>query len=109
MIAVHVGGDAVTGNAKLARKANSFVAASAGVARKILLRDGRVGILVRLNGVDSVTVRADGRKLVPASDRLAVNARVEGVLNVGVALPAGSGDVELVDWRLRIVAGQDRV
>ncbi len=82
VIAVHVGGDAVAGNAELLREAHALMAAGAGIARKILLGDGRVGIVVRLDGVDAVAVGADRRKAVAARDGLAVDAGVEGLLDL---------------------------
>ena len=98
VIAVEVAGDAVAGDAELLREAHALVAAGAGVARKVLLGDRRVGIGVRLDGVDAVAIGADRGEHVAARNGLPVNAGVEGVGYIGVALAAGGRDVELLKW-----------
>ena len=57
--------------------------------------------------MDPVAVGTDRRKVVAPSDRLAVNADVERVLNVGVALAARRRHAGFVDGRLRIAGGKD--
>ncbi len=74
VVAVDVGGDAVAGDAELLRETHSLMAARACVAREILLGDGRLGSLCRLDGVDAVAVSADRREAVAVGDRLAVDA-----------------------------------
>jgi len=109
VIAVKVGGDTISGNAELAREPDAFVTTSAGISRKVLLGNRRVGIFVRLDGMDAVAIGTNRRKLVTTRDGLPVNAGVECGLNVGVALAAGGGHIELVDRRLRVVAAENGV
>ena len=109
VIAVHVGGDAVGGDAEFAGEAHALVAAGAGVARKVLLRDGRIGIVMRLDGMDAVAVRADRRKAVAPCDGLAVDALNEGLRDLRVALAACLRDVEFRDRGRGIVRGADGV
>ena len=89
VIAVEVAGHAVAGHAELLRQPHALVAAGADVARNILLRHRRLGSVWRLDGVDAVAIRAGGRQRIAARERLPVNARVEGVGHIGVALAAG--------------------
>lgn len=79
------------------------MAARTGVARKVLLRYWRVRVFVRFDRVDSVAIGTDRGEVVTVSDRLAVNADVEGVLNIGMALTARCRHAGFVDGRLRIV------
>ena len=109
VIAVEVAGDTVAGHAKLLRKAHALVAAGADVAGKILLGDRRVGVGGRLDGVDAVAVGADRGELVAARDGLPVNALLEGVCDVRVALAAGGGNVELGDRRFGVAGGENFV
>ena len=64
---------------------------------------------MRLDGMNAVTIGADGREIVTPCDGLAVNALIEVCRDLGVALAAGGGDVEFGDWRLGVVRGADRV
>jgi len=73
------------------------MASRASVPREILFSNRRVGILMRFDGVNPMTVGADRREQVAARNRLPMNASVEGVLNIGVALTAGGGYAEFVD------------
>ncbi len=86
-----------------------FVASGASVARKILLGHGRIGVVMRLDGMNAVAIGADGRKIVAPRDGLPMNALIEGLRDLGMALAAGGGDVEFRDWRLGVVRGADRV
>src|SRR5690242_16926153 len=54
-----------------------------------------------------MAIRAGRRELIAARDGFAVNAGVESVLDIGVALPAGGRNIELVDRRFGLVGGQD--
>ena len=56
-----------------------------------------------------MAVRTSGSLAVAARQSLAVNALHEGVVDVGVALAAGGGNIELVDLRLDFVGGQNFV
>ena len=85
------------------------MAAGAGSAGYILLGDGGVGIDVRLDGVDAVTVCADRGQAVAAGDSLPVNALHEGLRHRAVAFAAGDGHVEFVDGRLGVVGGKNVV
>jgi hypothetical protein len=64
---------------------------------------------MRLDGMDAVAIRADRRKAVAPRDCLAVNALIEGLRDLSVALSAGIRDVELRDRRLGIVRRTDRM
>ena len=85
------------------------MAARADIVGEVLLRCRRVGVGVRFDRVDAMTVSAHRGLLIAARNRLAVNALHEGGLNVHVALAAGGGHVELVNWRLRVVRWDDLV
>lgn len=76
---------------------------SAGIAGEILLCYGRVGVLVRFYGMNSVTIGAHRRKLISARDRLPVDAGAERVLDIGMALATSGGDAEPGDERLGVV------
>ncbi len=56
-----------------------------------------------------MAVSADRGELVAARDGLPVNALHEGVCDVGVALAAGGGNVELGDGRFGVVGGENFV
>lgn len=109
MIAIEVARDAAAGHAELLRETDTLMTTSANVARNILLRGRRVGIVVRLDGMDAVTVSANRRKLVAARQGLAVDALHEGGVHVSVALAAGSRHIEFVDGRLGVVRGDNLV
>lgn len=109
MVAVKIRGYAIGRDAKFAREPNAFVTTGTGITREVLLGNRGVRVLVRFNGVDAVTICANGRELIAARDGLSVNAGVEGVLNVRVALSARGRDIEFVDRRLGIGGREDRV
>ena len=62
---------------------------------------------MRLDRVNSVAVRAYRRHPIAARNSLPVDALVEGLFDVGVALAAGSRNVELGDGRLGVVGRGD--
>ncbi len=64
---------------------------------------------MRLDGVDAVAVGAYRRKLVAPRDGLPVNAVIEGLLDLSVALAARGRDIEFVDRRFGVVGGADLV
>jgi len=68
-----------------------------------------IGIVRRLNGVNAVAVRADGRMPITSSQRLTVNALHKSRLHVRVALAAGCRHIKLRDRRFRVGARQDVV
>ena len=109
VIAVEVAGDAIAGHAEFLRQTHAFVAGSAGVAGEILPGDGGVGVGGRLDGMDAVAVGADRGELVAARDGLPVNALHESVCDIGVALAAGGGHVELGDGRFGVAGGENFV
>ncbi len=109
VVAVKVAVHSVSRHAKLLRKPHAFVAARAGIARKILLRDWRVGIHWRFDGVNPVAVRAHRSQLIATRNRLPVNALIECVFNLRVALAAGGRNACLVDRRFGIARGQNLV
>ena len=61
VVAVHVGGDAIAWDAEFAGEADAFMTASTGIVRDVLICDGRIWIVVGLDGVDAVAVSTDGR------------------------------------------------
>jgi len=63
---------------------------------------------VRLDRVDPVAIRAN-RASRCAADSLPVNALHEGLLDLGMTLAAGRGNIEFVDRRLLIVGGKNLV
>src|SRR5579883_3354335 len=94
-------------NPKLLGETDSLMTAGTGVEGEILLRNRRVGIFVRKDGVDAVTVGADRSQPVAASNSLPVDAGHELLLDFGVAFAAGGGHIELGDGRLAVVRRQD--
>ena len=106
MITVQITRHAVSGHAELLRKPHPFMAASAGVARKVLLRDRRVRVCVRLDRVDSVAVRADRSLPITSRQRLPMNTLDECLLDRRVALSAGRRNIEFVYRRLNILGGK---
>ncbi len=109
VIAVKIARDAVAWNAELLRKPHAFMAARADITRYVLLRDRRVGIGMRLDGVNPVAVGARGRHCIAPRQRLPVNAHVECVRNVRVTLAASCRHIELRDRRFGIVGRQNLV
>ena len=61
---------------------------------------------MRLDRVDPVAVRANRGQPIAAADSLPVNALHEGLLDHGMTLAAGRGNIEFVDRRLLIVGGK---
>ena len=74
MVAGQIGGLAAAFDAKLLRESHAFVAARARGLRDVLRRYRRVGIRVRFDGMDAVTIGAHRRLPVALGDRLPVNA-----------------------------------
>lgn len=109
MVTVKVAGDAVAGYAELLRETHALMTARASIARKILLRVWRVGVSVRLDGVDAVAISADRRLSVAVRDGLSVNAGIEGICDFRVALAACGRHIELVNGRRGLVGGENLV
>src|SRR5215469_13186175 len=106
MIALEIGGLAPSLHAEFLRQPHALVTPSAGVARQVLRRDRGVGIAMRLDGVNSVAVRADRGLAVAACNRLPVNA--PGKL-LPVTRTACSGDIGVIHPRLGIAGRQQFV
>ena len=85
------------------------MAASAGGASQVLRRYRRIGVNVRLDGVNSVTVGAHRRLGNAAAHRLAVNALHELLFHSGMALAAGFGNIEFEDGRFVVAGGANLV
>src|ERR1035441_2877846 len=64
---------------------------------------------MRLDRVNSVTVRANRSLCIPARKRLPVNALHEGVVDLRVALAACRRNIELVNRRFPVVGGKNLV
>ena len=109
VIAIHIGRDAVAGQAEFLGEAHAFMAARAGVLGQVLRGDRGVGILDVLDGVDAVAVGAHRGQAVAARNSLPVNAGHEGLRDVGVAFAAGGRHIELVDGRMTLVGGENLV
>src|SRR5438105_15074967 len=69
-------------------------------------RDRRLGVDVRLDGVDSMALRAHRSLPIPTSDGLAVAALRTLFLHCTVARCTGFRHVELEDGGFRILGGQ---
>jgi len=85
------------------------MAAGAGGLRHILRRYRRVRIGVGLDGVNAVAVRAHRRLPVCFGNGLAMNALLEFLPDLLVALAAGHRHIELKNGRLRILGVQNFV
>ncbi len=109
VIAVHIGCDAIAGQAELLREPHALMTTRARVLGQIFPGDRRVGILVLLDGVNAVAVRAHRRQAIAARNSLPVDAGHEGLRDVGVALAAGGRHVEFVDGRMVFVGGKNLV
>ena len=80
---------------------------STGYARQILAGDRGIWVQVRLDGVNAVAVGANRRLPVAASDRLAMNALHELLLDGLVTFGTGRRHVELEDRRLGVTGGKN--
>ena len=109
MVAVHVCGDAIARDTEFAGETHALMTPGASVARKILLGHRRIGVVMSLDGMNAVAIGADRRESVTPRYRLSMNALIEGLRDLCMALAAGGGDVEFGDWRLGVVRGADRV
>jgi len=91
------------------RHAHAFVAVGAGGPGDVAGKDRRLGVEVRLDGVDAVAIGADGRLEVAARHRLPMDALRVLLPDAVVALGAGGRDVELIDARFGIAGRPDLV
>ena len=109
MIAGQIGSRSPSLKTKFLREPHSLVAARAGELCQILCRHRGVGIEVRLDGMNAMTVGAHRSLAVAAGDSLPVDALHEFPLHGLMTLRTGARDVELEDGRLGIAGGQDFV
>jgi len=107
MIAGQIGSGSSSLNTKFLRESHSLVAARARDLCEILCRHQGVGIEVRLDGMNAMTVGAHRSLPVAAGNGLPVDALHEFLLHGLVTLRTGGRDVELKDRRLGITGGQD--
>ena len=103
MIAGQVRCLAASFHAKLLGEPNSFMAAGTGDLRDVLRRDGRIRIVVRLDGVNAVAVGTNRSLPVALRDGRSVDALLKLLGNHVVAAPAGHGHIELEDRGLRVL------
>src|ERR1700757_1071206 len=109
MIAGQIGSRSPSLKTKFLREPHSLMAARAGNLCEILRRHRGVGIAVRLDGMNAVTVGAHWSLAVAAGDCLPVDALHEFLLHGLMTLRTGARDVELENGRLGITGGQDFV
>ena len=107
MIAGQIGSGSSSLKTKFLREPHSFVAARARHFCEILCRHRGVGIEVRLDGMNAMTVGANRSLAVAAGDSLPVDALHEFLLHGLMTLRTGARDVELEDGRPGIAGGQD--
>ncbi len=109
VVAGQIGGLAASFHSELLRESHAFMAASTGRRAYVLRRDRRVGIGVRLDGVNAVAIGAHWRLPVALRDSLSVDALLEFLGDRVVALAARRRHVELEDGRLRVLGVEDLV
>src|SRR5262245_13230254 len=97
VVAREIGRGTAALDAELLGEPHSFVAARTSNLREILCGYRRVGIGVRFDGVNPVTIGTDGRLPVRFRERLAVNALLKLFRDLIVALAAGQRHIELKD------------
>src|SRR4029077_2589135 len=107
MIAGQIGSGSSSLKTKFLREPHSLVAARAGDLCEILCRHRRVGIEVRLDGMNAMTVGANRSLAVAACDSLPVDALHEFLLHRLMTRRTGARNVELEDGRLGIAGRQD--
>src|ERR1700746_2342331 len=100
MIAGQIGSGSSSLKTKFLREPHSLVAARAGDLCEILCRHRGVGIKVRLDGMNAMTVGAHRSLAIAAGDSLPVDALHEFILTELITLRTGAGDVEMEDGRL---------
>jgi len=90
-------------------QANPLVAARTGHQRHVHRVDRRLRIQVRLDGVNTVAVRAHWRLRIAARYCLSVDALSKFLLHRPMTFGTGARNVELEDRRLGIAGGQNLV
>src|SRR5436309_7778175 len=97
VIAVEVRAGAAARHIELLRQLDALVTLRARRLRQRLRGDRRSRINVRLDHMYAVTIRADRRLRIAATDGLAVNALHKLLRDVRVALAAGLRHIEFED------------
>src|SRR6202007_2696083 len=109
MIAGGVGGHASPGKAVLLRHAHALMTIGTGGLGDVAGENRRLGVEMRLDGVDAVAIGTYRGFPVPARDRFAMDALRVLLLHIAVALGAGARNIGFVDTRPGVIGRADLV